>query len=296
MSRAQVGVIGGSGLYQLDDLSDIEELRMETPFGPTSDAIVLGTLEGARVAFLPRHGVGHRIIPSEVPYRANIWALKSLGVERIIAVNAVGSMREELAPGHLVVPDQLIDQTRDRVGTFFGRGLVAHIAFDQPFCSVLSGLLIDSARSAGATTHEGGTYVAVDGPAFSTKAETGIYRSWGMSIIGMTTLPEARLAREAEICYATLAFVTDYDTWHEEVEPVTAAVVIKMVLASVATARQTIRGVVRSLPAERDCRCANTLAQALITPAELVPDETKRDLAPILEKYLPAGAKVWHGR
>jgi 5'-methylthioadenosine phosphorylase len=296
MSRAQVGVIGGSGLYQLDDLSDIEELRIETPFGPTSDAIVLGDLEGARVAFLPRHGVGHRIIPSEVPYRANIWALKSIGVERIIAVNAVGSMREEIAPGHMAVPDQLIDQTQGRAGTFFGRGLVAHIAFDRPFCSVLSGLLIESARSAGATTHEGGTYVAVDGPAFSTKAETGIYRSWGMSIIGMTTLPEARLAREAEICYATLAFVTDYDTWHEEVEPVTAAVVIKMVLASVATARQTIRSVVRSLPAERDCKCATALVQALITPAELVPDETKRDLAPILEKYLPAGAKVWHGR
>jgi 5'-methylthioadenosine phosphorylase len=292
MTSAQVGVIGGSGLYQLDDLSDVEELRIETPFGATSDAIVLGTLAGARVAFLPRHGVGHRIVPSEVPYRANVWALKSLGVERIIAVNAVGSMREEIAPGHLAVPDQLIDQTRDRVGTFFGRGLVAHIAFDQPFCPVLSSLLTDSSRSFGATTHQGGTYVAVDGPAFSTKAETGLYRSWGMSIIGMTTLPEARLAREAEMCYATLAFVTDYDTWHEEVEPVSAEMVIRMVLTCVATVRQTIRDVVRRLPAERECACGTALAKALITSAKLVPDDVKRDLAPIIGRYMPVGVEA----
>jgi 5'-methylthioadenosine phosphorylase len=296
MIRANVGVIGGSGFYQMDGLAGVEELRMETPFGAPSDAIVSGALEGVRVAFLARHGVGHRIMPTEVPMRANIWALKSLGVERIIAVNAVGSMREKMAPSHIVVPDQLIDRTRHRPNTFFGRGLVAHVAFDQPFCPQMRGLLLESARTAGATAHDGGTYVAVEGPEFSTKAETGLFRSWNASIIGMTAMPEALLAREAEICYATLAFVTDYDTWHEEHEPVTADVIIKMIIETVATARETIRHALRNLPTERQCSCGNTLAKALITPAALVPEETKRDLAPILEKYLPVGAEAWHGR
>lgn len=296
MSGARVGIIGGSGFYQMPGLSDIEEVRIDTPFGAPSDTFVLGMLEGVRMAFVARHGVGHRIIPSEVPYRANIWALKSLGVERMIAINAVGSMREEMAPGHFVVPDQLIDRTQLRAGTFFGRGLVAHIAFDQPFCPELSGLLAGSLWSAGAAMHQGGTYVAVEGPAFSTKAETAIYRSQGISIIGMTALPEARLAREAEICYATLACVTDYDTWHEEHEPVSADAIIRMILKSVTTAREVIRDVVRRLPSERKCTCGDTLAKALITSAELVPEETKRDLAPILAKYLPVGAGAWHGR
>ncbi len=296
MSGAKVGVIGGSGFYQMDGLADIEERRIETPFGPTSDPIVLGSLDGVRMAFVARHGVGHRIIPSEVPYQANIWALRSLGVERIIAINAVGSMREEMAPGQFVVPDQLIDHTQGRAGTFFGRGLVAHIAFDQPFCSELSNMVAGAAQSAGATVHRGGTYVAVDGPAFSTKAETGLYRSWGISIIGMTTLPEAKLAREAEICYATLAYVTDYDTWHEEHEPVTADMIIRMILKSVTAARDAVRDVVRRLPAERSCACGKTLAKALITPLHLVPEETRRDLAPIIGKYMPAGAEAWHGR
>jgi 5'-methylthioadenosine phosphorylase len=296
MTKAHVGVIGGSGFYQMDGISNVEELRIDTPFGAPSDAIYAGELEGVRVAFLARHGVGHRIIPTEVPMRANIWALKSLGVERIIAVNAVGSMREEMAPGHIVVPDQLIDHTRARPNTFFGRGLVAHIAFDQPFCTQLRPLLIDSARAAGATAHAGGTYIAVEGPAFSTKAETGLYRSWGVSIIGMTAIPEALLAREAEICYATLAFVTDYDTWHDDHEPVSAEMIIKIIIETVATARETIRGALRTLPAQRDCACGETLVKALITPADLVPEETKRDLAPILEKYLPVGAGGWRGR
>jgi 5'-methylthioadenosine phosphorylase len=289
MASAQAGVIGGSGFYQMHGLTDVEELRIDTPFGPTSSDMVAGTLEGVRVAFLSRHGLGHRILPAEVPYRANIWALKSLGVERIVAINAVGSMRDELAPGHLVIPDQFIDQTH-RIDTFFGRGLVAHIAFDQPVCPQLSDVLETSARATGTTTHRGGTYVAVEGPAFSTTAETGLYRSWGASIIGMTALPEARLAREAEICYATLAFVTDYDTWHEDVEPVTAEMIIKMIITTVETARDVLRGVLRSLPAERTCACGETLAKALITSRDLVPDETKRALAPIIGKYMPVGA------
>lgn len=291
MTKAQVGVIGGSGFYQMHGLSDIEEVHIDTPFGATSDDMVVGKLEGARVAFLSRHGMGHRILPMEVPYLANIWAMKSMGIERIIAINAVGSMLEEMAPGHLVLPDQFIDRTH-RVDTFFGRGLVGHISFDQPVCSQLSDLLETSARTTETTTHRNGTYVAVEGPAFSTKAETKLYRSWGASIIGMTALPEARLAREAEICYATLAFVTDYDTWHEEHEPVTADVIIRMIIQTVEIARNVIRGVLRDLPTERTCTCGDALAKALITGAENVPDEVKRDLAPIIGRYMPAGVTV----
>jgi 5'-methylthioadenosine phosphorylase len=286
VSGAQVGVIGGSGFYQMQDLADVEELHVDTPYGPTSDDMVVGTLEGVRVAFLSRHGVGHRILPMEVPYRANIWAMKSIGVERIVAINAVGSMREAMAPGHLVIPDQFIDRTH-RVDTFFGRGLVAHVSFDQPVCSQLSDLLEGSARTTETTTHRGGTYVAVEGPAFSTKAETKLYRSWDASIIGMTALPEARLAREAEICYATLAFVTDYDTWHEDHEPVSADAIIRMIIQTVEIARNVIRGVLRSLPDERQCACGDALAKALITSADNVPVEVKRDLAPIISRYMP---------
>jgi len=288
---ARVGVIGGSGFYQMPGLSDMEDVRIATPFGATSDDLVVGTLEGVRVAFLSRHGMGHRILPMEVPYLANIWAMKSLGVERVIAINAVGSMREEMAPGHLVIPDQLIDQTH-RVDTFFGRGIVGHVAFDEPYCPQLGGLLEAAGKMTEATTHRGGTYVAVEGPAFSTKAETKLYRSWEASIIGMTALPEARLAREAEICYATLAFVTDYDTWHEEHEPVSADVVIRMIIRTVEIARNVIRGVLRSLPNERECACGDALAKALITGRENVPDAVKRDLAPIIGRYMPAGVSV----
>ncbi|MDZ4278710.1 MAG: S-methyl-5'-thioadenosine phosphorylase, partial [Dehalococcoidia bacterium] len=221
MSSVQVAVIGGSGFYQMSGLSDIEEVRVDTPFGPTSDPIVLGTLEGVRVAFVTRHGAGHRILPSEVPFRANIWALKRLGVERCFALSAVGSLREEIAPLDLVVPRQLIDHTRGRTSTFFGRGLVAHIAFDEPFCPQLSALLVSAAKALDSNVHQGGAYIAMEGPAFSTKAESQIYRSWGASVIGMTAVPEAKLAREAEICYATLAMVTDYDTWEDDNAPVT---------------------------------------------------------------------------
>ncbi|MEX1253598.1 MAG: S-methyl-5'-thioadenosine phosphorylase [Dehalococcoidia bacterium] len=289
MSSAQVAVIGGSGFYEIEGLSEIEELRVDTPFGPPSDAIVLGTLDGTRVAFLPRHGVGHRLLPGELPARANIWALKELGVERIIAVSAVGSLREEIAPLHVVVPDQLIDRTRGRMSTFFGQGLVAHIAFDEPFCPTLRAVL---AGAAGAETaaHSGGAYVVIEGPAFSTKAESFLYRSWDARVIGMTALPEAKLAREAEICYATLALVTDYDTWHDDHDPVSADLIIQNLGRNVETARRVVAQAVRALPAARDCQCASALATALVTAPELVPEETKRRLGPIVSRYMPVGA------
>ncbi len=290
MSSARVAVIGGSGFYRMEGLSDIEEVRLETPFGPPSDALVIGTLAGARVAFLPRHGAGHRVLPTELPAHANIWALKQLGVERIIAVSAVGSLREEIAPLHLVVPDQLIDRTRGRPNSFFGRGLVAHIAFDEPFCPTLSGLLAGAAQSVGATAHRGGTYVVIEGPAFSTRAESHLYRSWSADVIGMTALPEAKLAREAEICYATLALVTDYDTWHEGHDPVSAGMILENLNRNVETAKQVVAEAVRALPAcGGDCSCRSALAAALVTPPELVPEETKRELAPIISRYMPVG-------
>ncbi len=291
MSGAQLAVMGGSGFYRMEGLSDIEDVRLDTPFGPPSDTIVLGALAGVRLAFLPRHGVGHRILPTELPARANVWALKQLGVERILAVSAVGSLREEIEPLHLVVPDQLLDRTRGRPASFFGRGLVAHIAFDEPFCPALSGLLADAARAVGATVHQGGTYVVIEGPAFSTKAESHLYRSWGADVIGMTALPEAKLAREAEICYSTLALVTDYDTWHESHEPVTAEMILENLNRNVDTARQVVAEVVRTLPSERTCACSSALAAALVTAPDLVPEQTKCDLAPIIGRYMSSGVK-----
>ena len=291
MSSAQVAVIGGSGFYRMEGLSDTEELWGATPYGPTSDAFVLGTLAGTRVAFLARHGPGHRLLPSELPAQANIWALKTLGVERIIAVSAVGSLRPEIAPLHLVVPDQLIDRTRGRPSSFFGESLVAHIAFDEPFCPALSGLLVAAGRSQGATVHGGGTYVVIEGPAFSTKAESNLYRSWGAHVIGMTALPEAKLAREAEICYATLALVTDYDTWHATEERVSATLIIENLRRNVETAKQVVADVVRALPGAPACECRRALAAALVTAPELVSDETKRRLAPIIGRYLPVETK-----
>ena len=287
MSSAQVAVVGGSGFYQMEGLTDIEELRPETPFGSPSDTMVLGTLSGVRVAFLPRHGAGHRILPTELPAHANIWALKQLGVERIIAVSAVGSLREEIAPLHVVVPDQLIDRTRGRDSTFFGEGLVAHIAFDEPFCPVMSQLLAGAARSEGAEVHGSGTYIVIEGPAFSTKAESHLYRSWDAHVIGMTALPEAKLAREAEIFYATLAMVTDYDTWHESHDPVSAEMILENLNRNVGTARRVVAKALESLPETRDCPCSSSLASALVTPPELVPERTKRKLAPIVGRYLP---------
>jgi 5'-methylthioadenosine phosphorylase len=286
MARADLAVIGGSGFYQMEGLTDVEEVRLDTPFGPPSDRLVLGTLAGVRLAFLPRHGVGHRILPSELPARANIWALKSLGVQYIISVNAVGSLREEIAPLHMVVPDQLIDRTRGRPSSFFGRGLVAHIAFDEPFCPVLSSILAESAAEAGVTVHRGGTCVVMEGPAFSTKAESHLYRSWGAHIIGMTGLPEAKLAREAEICYATLASVSDYDTWHESHAAVSAEMILDNLKRNVEAAKRVVAAAVPRLPQQRSCPCPDALRTALVTPFEAVPEGVKRDLAPIIGRYL----------
>lgn len=286
MARADLAVIGGSGFYQMEGLTEVEEVRLDTPFGPPSDRLVLGRLVGVRLAFLPRHGVGHRILPSELPARANIWALKSLGVQYIISVSAVGSLREEIAPLHMVVPDQFIDRTRGRPSSFFGRGLVAHIAFDEPFCPVLSSILAESAAEVGVTVHQGGTCVVMEGPAFSTKAESHLYRSWGADIIGMTGLPEAKLAREAEICYAALASVTDYDTWHESHAAVSAEMILDNLKRNVEAAKRVVAGAVTRLPPQRTCACSDALRTALVTPLDAVPEEVKRDLAPIIGRYL----------
>jgi 5'-methylthioadenosine phosphorylase len=291
-ASAHVAVIGGSGFYELEGLTDVQKHRARTPFGDPSDAIMLGTLAGVRMAFLPRHGVGHRILPAELPARANIWALKQLGVERIISVSAVGSLRRDIAPLHLVVPDQFIDRTRGRRSTFFGRGLVAHIAFDQPVCPEMSALLATSAESVGADVHKGGTGIVIDGPAFSTKKESMLYQSWGADVIGMTALPEAKLAREAEMCYSALSLVTDYDTWHESNQPVTAEMVLGNLTRNVETAKNVVSEAVSTLPQERECSCGSALSNALVTAPELVPDDVKRDLAPIIERYMPVGAGV----
>jgi 5'-methylthioadenosine phosphorylase len=281
--QATMAVIGGSGFYEIDGLEDVRRIEIETPFGAPSDAIVVGSLAGTRIAFLPRHGVGHRILPSEIPQRANIWALASLGVEHVLSVSAVGSLREEIAPMHMVVPDQLIDKTHGRIGTFFGRGIVGHISFDAPFCSRLSAAVAGAASSAGVSVHAGGTCVVMEGPAFSTLAESELHRSWGASIIGMTALPEAKLCREAGMCYATLACVTDYDTWHPAHDSVTVDMIVRNLQANVGNARRIVASVAGSLP-ERDCSCADALQSAIITPMHLVPEQVKRDLAPILNR------------
>lgn len=289
MAEARVAVIGGSGFYRMPGLTDVEEVRVDTPFGPPSDAIVIGSLGRQRVAFLPRHGIGHRILPSELPARANIYALKLLGVEFVIGVSAVGSLREDIEPLHMVAPDQLIDRTRGRPSTFFGEGLVAHIAFAEPFCPVLRETLVGSAREAGATAHNGGTYVVIEGPPFSTRAESNLYRTWGADIIGMTALPEAKLAREAEMCYAILASATDYDCWHDEHASVTAEMIVANLLKNVEVSQQAVRLALARLPGRRECPCATALKDALVTPMELVPPQTKERLAPFIGKYVQAG-------
>jgi 5'-methylthioadenosine phosphorylase len=286
MGAATIGVIGGSGLYEIEGFSDIEEHDISTPFGKPSDPIVVGTLQGQRVAFLPRHGRGHRILPGEVNVRANIYALKILGVERIVAVNACGSMREEIAPSHIVIPDQIIDRTQGRVSTFFGNGLVVHVSLAEPFCTALSSVLYEAAKKTGATVHMGGAYVCIQGPRFSTKAESHTFRAWGADVIGMTLIPEAVLAREAEICYASLALSTDYDVWHETEAPVTADMVVETLLANVETAKKAISEAVPLLPAERDCDCDSALSVAIQTARDRIPGRVKRELAPLLGKYL----------
>ena len=286
MAEARIGVIGGSGLYQIEGMAEVEEVRVKTPFGEPSDAITIGSLEGMRVAFLPRHGKGHRISPTELPARANVYALKSLGVEWIISVSAVGSLKEEIHPLDLVIPDQLIDRTKSRVNTFFGGGLVAHVGFAEPFCPVLSRILYQTAKEAGAKVHNGGTYVVIEGPLFSTKAESFLYRSWGASVIGMTALPEAKLAREAEICYATLACVTDYDCWHESHDSVTIEMVIANLLRGVEMAKKILKMVVTQIPEKRECQCATALKDAIITSPERIPAHLKKELALLIGRYV----------
>ncbi len=288
MAEASVAVIGGSGFYQIEGLDDLHERRPETPFGSPSDAITIGTLAGQRVAFLPRHGVGHRLLPGELPVKANIYALKTLGVEHIISISACGSLQEQIAPLDLVIPDQLIDRTKGRDSTFFGDGLVGHISFADPFCPALSRVLAECAEQAGPRVHRGGTLVVMEGPAFSTRAESQLYRSWGASLIGMTALPEAKLAREAEICYAAVACATDYDVWHESEEDVTVELIVANLLKNVEVSKRIVRAAVQRLPDRGACQCSSALASALITTPELVPVQVKRELAPILGKYLPA--------
>jgi 5'-methylthioadenosine phosphorylase len=287
MDEVRIGIIGGSGLYRMGGLIDIEEREIATPFGSPSDAVIIGKLDGVPVAFLARHGRGHRLMPTEVNYRANIFALKQLGVEFIVAVSACGSLRERIHPGEVVVPDQLLDFTKKRELTFFGNGLVAHISVADPFCPALSEAVAEAVTEAGGTVHRGGSFVTIEGPRFSTKAESFTFRSWGMDIIGMTTSPEAFLAREAEICYGVMAHVTDYDVWHETEEPVSVDMLLETLAANTELAQEAVRGLVAQLAAaERTCDCGQTLRTAMITDRDLIPEELKKELAPLVGKYL----------
>lgn len=283
---AQIGIIGGSGLYDMAELSDREDVTMSTPFGDPSGPYVLATLRGRRVAFLARHGAGHRLMPSELNFRANIYGFKTLGVERILSASAVGSLKLEFPPQDIVIPDQFFDRTKGRVSTFFGRGLVAHVAFAHPVCADLSRAAHESAVAVGARVHLGGTYVCMEGPQFSTLAESQLYRSWGMDVIGMTNLQEAKLAREAEICYATLALVTDYDSWHPEHDSVTVKMIVTNLLQNARTAQAIIAETVGRLPTGRSCPCATALANAIITNRDAIPAQTRQDLLLIVGKYL----------
>ena len=281
-----IGIIGGSGLYDMAELTDREERTVETPFGAPSAPYVIGTLRGRRVAFLARHGAGHRLMPTELNFRANIYGFKALGAEYILSASAVGSLREEYKPMDLVIPDQFLDRTRGRISTFFGNGIVAHVGFAHPFCGPLSRIAFESARGAGATVHQGGTYVCMEGPQFSTLAESRLYRSWGMDIIGMTNLQEAKLAREAEICYTTIALVTDYDCWHPSHDEVTVEMIVANLMQNAKTAQQVIASAVEALPFERTCECATALKHALITRPDAIPPEARARLAPIVSRYL----------
>lgn len=285
MSQAEIGIIGGSGLYSMPGLTDVREVRQQTPFGDPSDAYVLGTLEGRKVAFLARHARGHRILPSELNFRANIYGFKQLGVERIVSVSAVGSLKEEHKPLDFVIPDQFFDRTRHRIDTFFGEGVVAHIAFADPICPEMAKIVEGACKKAGVTGKRGGTYLNMEGPQFSTKAESNVYRSWGMDVIGMTNLQEAKLAREAEICYATIAMITDFDCWHPEHESVTAAQIITTLVQNAENAQKVLREAVRAMPAERNCKCGAALKHALVTDMKLVPKATKKRLEAIIGKY-----------
>lgn len=284
--QVTLAIIGGSGLYAMPGLHETREYNVDTPFGKTSAPIVVGTLEGQRLAFLARHGIGHHITPSDVPYRANIYALKSLGIQRIVSVSACGSLKEDLSPGHVVVPDQIYDNTHGRARSFFGEGLVAHISVASPFCPETSAVLETAVREAGGTVHSGGTFITIEGPRFSTKGESTTYRAWGMSIIGMTASPEAFLAREAEICYATMAHITDYDVWHESEAPVTVDMVIQTLHKNTALAQEAVRRLVKSLKPERHCDCKHALSTALITRRDVIPPATLQKLDLLVHKYL----------
>lgn len=290
MSEVELAIIGGSGLYKMADLTDVEEVSVETPFGDPSNAITIGTLHGRRVAFLPRHGRGHVLTPSAVPYRANIYALKTLGVKYIISVSACGSLRETYAPGHIVIPDQLYDHTKGkRDSTFFGRGLVAHVSVAEPFSPELSAAVADATRQADGTVHEGGTFITIEGPRFSTKGESHTYRNWGMDIIGMTTSPEAFLALEAEIAYACMAHVTDYDVWHESEQPVTVEMVVRTLMQNTKLAQDAISRLVQEMDQWAGTFAAHSALQdALITDLAHIPDDVKKELAPLVGKYLAA--------
>ena len=286
MPEAEVGIIGGSGLYKMQGVTEAKKVNVNTPFGEPSDAIILGNLEGVKVAFLPRHGEGHRISPSELPAKANIYALKSLGVERIISVSAVGSLKEKIEPLDIVVPDQLIDATKGRASTFFTDGIVGHVSLAEPFCPVLTQLSFEASAKVGARAHKGGTYLIVEGPQFSTRAEAQLYRSWGADVIGMTASPEAKLAREAEICYATLAIVTDYDCWHPGYESVTTDMILTNLRKGIGTVKRILKSLLPSIPQKRDCACASALEYAIATDAKCIPEEKKKELGLFIGKYL----------
>lgn len=288
MPDPKIAFIGGSGLYDIDGMENRQELTVETPFGDPSDAVVVGEINGVEAAFLPRHGRGHRFSPTEIPVKANIYALKSLGVERVVSVSAVGSLKEHIKPLDLVVPDQIIDRTRRRSDTFFGDGIVAHVGFADPFCNELRRIAFESASLEDVDCHDGGTYLVIEGPQFSTRAESAVYRSWGASVIGMTALPEAKLAREAELCYTTLAFVTDYDVWHDTEEEVTVEMVIQNLTHNVATAQGIIRRMLAEIPDNRTCGCESALKNAVITSRESITKDAQNRLGILVNKYLNA--------
>jgi 5'-methylthioadenosine phosphorylase len=289
LAEAEIGIIGGSGLYSMPGLTDVREIKQETSFGDPSDAYVLGSLQGRKVAFLARHGRGHRILPTELNFRANIYGFKQLGVQRIVSVSAVGSLKEEHKPLDFVIPDQFFDRTRHRVDTFFGEGIVAHIAFADPVCPQLSTVVEDACKKAKVTGKRGGTYLNMEGPQFSTKAESNIYRSWGMDVIGMTNLQEAKLAREAEICYVTVAMVTDYDCWHPHHDSVTVDQIVAVLVKNAENAAKVVRETVAAMPAERTCKCGAALAHAILTGRDQIPAAARKKLSLILDKYLSPG-------
>ncbi len=286
MQTGVIGIIGGSGFYDMPGITDVRTLNFHTPFGVPSDPVMLGKIGGQDVAFISRHGKGHRVNPSNVPVRANIYALKTLGVTHLISVSAVGSMREELEPLHMVVPDQIFDRTVSRPRTFFDHGLVVHVAFDKPYCPDLREKLIEAGRDAGGTVHNGGTYICIEGPQFSTRAESLVYRSWGMSVIGMKAIPEAKLAREAEMCYATLAMITDYDTWHPEHSSVTVDTVVRTMSSNVHLAKNTVASLIPLIADTRECQCGHALESAIMTAPSSVPNDAKEALRPLIGKYV----------